>query len=255
VSVLLRPYSPYHKIDVFDVLNCIDYGDAPVLPGDTNGSFEMIEEYLAPVLEKGIKPLFFGGDHAVAFPEIRALSKVHGPLSVVHLDAHTDSWGDYLGQEHNAGTPFRRVVEYGCVDPSTSIQIGMRGSLFNDQDIQQSVDLGYEVVTTDEMFDLGWDNLVERIKKRVGNNKVFLSIDMDFVDPASAPGVQIPEAGGPTARECLSLLRKMTGINFIGADVVEHNPHHDAGDVTALLAATFGAEILALMAHHKVNNT
>ena len=251
ISVLLRPINPYHDIDVFEICKTVDYGDAMVVPGETERSFETIEADLAEVIDRGVIPLCFGGDNAISLPQIRCLGRKHGPISLVHLDAHTDTWGDYLGIKHNAGTSYRRGVEEGWIDASTSIQIGMRGSLFSRQDILQSIDLGYQLITTDQMFEMGIDAVVKKIKERVKGNKVFLSVDMDVVDPAYAPGVQIPEVGGPTAHDILTLLRKLAGLNIVGADVMEFNHLYDSGEITALLAATFGAEILALIAAYK----
>jgi agmatinase len=162
------------------------------------------------------------------------------------------SWDTYFaGQRHSAGTAFRRGVEEGVIDPRASMQIGMRGSLFSNQDIQQSLDLGYEVVTTDQMLDGGLDVLARRILEKFRGRKVFLSFDLDVVDPAFAPGVQTPEAGGPSARESLRLSRSLRGLDLAGADVVEMNPNHDPGQISALLAATVAAEILALIAAHR----
>lgn len=248
ISVLLRPINPYHDINVFERLRVIDYGDASVVPGDTLRSFETIEAALEPILAAGSRFLCFGGDNSISLPQFRALGKKHGKISLVHLDAHTDTWDNYLGLTHMSGTAYRRGVEEGWIDSSTSIQVGMRGSLFDRQDIQQSIDLGYELITTDQMLELGMDEVARRIRSRVGDNKVFISIDMDVVDPAFAPGVQIPEAGGPSAHDILSLLRRLGGLRLVGGEVMELNHLYDSGEITALLAATFGAEILALMA-------
>jgi agmatinase len=157
----------------------------------------------------------------------------------------------FAGQRHSAGTAFRRGVEEGWIDARASMQIGMRGSLFSDGDIRQSLDLGYEVVTTDQMLDGGLDGLARRILAKLRGRKVFLSFDMDVVDPAFAPGVQTPEAGGLSARETLRLLRSLRGLELVGADVVEMNPSYDSAQITALLAATVAAEILALIAAHR----
>lgn len=252
MSLMLRPINPYQGLNVFEECAIVDYGDADVVPGYLPESFERIEAALAPLAARGVIPLGLGGDHAIALPEVRALARAHGPLAVLHFDSHTDTWDTYFaGQRHSAGTAFRRGVEEGCIDARASIQIGMRGSLFSNEDIQQSLDLGYEVVTTDQMLDGGLDALAQRILAKFGDRKVFLSFDLDVVDPAFAPGVQTPEAGGPSAREILRLLRRLRGLNLVGADVVEMNPSYDAGQISALLAATVAAEILALIAAYR----
>jgi agmatinase len=253
-SVLLRPINPYHDIDVFKTINVVDYGDSIVAPGQTERSFEEMDACLVDIVKAGVIPLGFGGDNAVTYPELKALGEQHGPISVLHFDAHTDTWGDYFGQRHNAGTAYRRAVEDGYVDATKSIQAGMRGSLFAREDITQSLDLGYEVINTDRMFEMGMDALAAHILKKLKGRKVFLSLDLDIVDPAYAPGVQIPECGGVSAREMLGLLRKLRGLDIVGADVVECNPMYDHAEITALLAATIGAEILALIAAHKHDN-
>jgi agmatinase len=253
-SVLLRPINPYHDIDVFKTINVVDYGDSIVAPGQTERSFDEMDACLVDIVKAGVIPLGFGGDNAVTYPELKALGEKHGPISVLHFDAHTDTWGDYFGQRHNAGTAYRRAVEDGYVDATKSIQAGMRGSLFAREDITQSLDLGYEVINTDLMFKMGMDKLAAHILKKLKGRKVFLSLDLDIVDPAYAPGVQIPECGGVSAREMLGLLRSLRGLNIVGADVVECNPMYDHAEITALLAATIGAEILALIAAHKIDN-
>ena len=250
-SVMLRPVNPYHgNINVFQTLVVGDVGDSAVVPGYLEASFERIEESVATLVDKGIVPIGLGGDHSVSYPELRAVAKRHGPVSLVHFDAHTDTWDKYFaGKRHSAGTPFRRAVEENLVAPDRSIQIGMRGSLFRSTDITQSLDLGYEVVTTDDIYVMGIDALAERVRRRVGTHPVFLTFDMDFVDPASAPGVETPEAGGPNARETLQIVRSLTQLNIVGTDLVEVCPSYDnASQTTALLGATIIAEFLALLA-------
>jgi agmatinase len=251
MSVMLRPVNPYHgNINVFETLKVGDVGDAPVVPGYMLESLESMEGALAGLVDRGVVPAGIGGDHGVAIAELRALGRRHGPLALVQFDSHTDTWDRYFGgTRHSAGTPFRRGIEEGLIVPERSIQIGMRGSLFRETDLSQSLDLGYEVVTTDELFEAGLDTVGERVRRRVGAHPVFLSFDMDFVDPASAPGVGTPEAGGPNQRETLKVVRSLTGLDIVGCDVVETNPSFDGpGQVTALLAATVLAEILALIA-------
>jgi agmatinase len=252
MSLMLRPINPYQDLNVFEECAIVDYGDTDVAPGYLPESFERIEAAMAPLVAHGIIPVGLGGDHSIALPELRALGRRHGALAVLHFDSHTDTWDTYFaGQRHSAGTAFRRGVEEGFIDARASMQIGMRGSLFSNQDIQQSLDLGYEVVTTDQMLDAGVETLGRRILDKFHGRKVFLSFDLDVVDPAFAPGVQTPEAGGPSARDILRLIRRLRGLDLVGADVVEMNPNYDPGQISALLAATVAAEILALIAAHR----
>lgn len=250
-SVMLRPINPYRGgIDVLAALDVADAGDCPVVPGYLPETMAHIERFVGTLVAQGCLPLGLGGDHSVTLPELRAVAARHGAVALVHFDAHTDTWDSYFdGLPYSAGTPFRRAVEEAIVDPHRSIQIGMRGSLFRPDDVSQSTELGFDVVGTDEALDMGPEALAARVRARVGDRPAFLTFDLDFVDPASAPGVQTPEAGGPTAREALRLLRALDGIRLVGADVVETNPLYDGpGQVTALLAATVAAEILALAA-------
>jgi agmatinase len=253
-SVMLRQINPYRgNINLFETLNIVDMGDSPVVPGYLEQSMVHIENTIDLIVGEGAIPIAIGGDHSVSLPELRALARRHGPLALVHWDAHTDTWDSYFdGLKYSAGTPFRRAVEEGLIEPRQSIQMGMRGSLFRDTDISQSLDLGFDVVTTDECMEMGPVALAERIRARVDGRPAFLTFDMDFVDPASAPGVQTPEAGGPTARETLGFVRALSGLSVIGADVVETNPLYDGpGQVTALLAATVASEFIALIAAEK----
>ena len=220
------------------------------MPGYQEESLERLEASVAAVVEAGVMPFCLGGDHSVTLPALRALAKRHGPLALIQFDSHSDTWDKYFaGKRYSAGTPFRRAVEEGLVAPEHSIQIGLRGSLFQPHDISQSLDLGYEVVTTDDMFAIGLPALADRIAARAAGRPAYLTFDMDFCDPSAAPGVQTPEAGGPTARETLTLLRLLKDIDLVACDVVEVNPLFDGpGQITALLAATVMAELMALKA-------
>ncbi len=250
-SVMLRPVSPYRgNVDVFRRLRVVDAGDAPVVPGYLVETMAHLERSVAAVVAAGCTPVALGGDHSVSLPALRAVAAVHGPVALVHFDAHTDTWDAYFdGLPYSAGTPFRRAVEEGLIDPARSIQIGMRGSLFEPTDLSQSVDLGFDVVTTDEACALGALALAARVAARVGQGPAYLSFDLDVVDPASAPGVQTPEAGGPDGRTVLGWLRALHPMRLVGTDVVETNPLYDGpGQVTALLAATVALELLTLIA-------
>ncbi len=254
MSVMLRPINPYRgNINVFEELVVADVGDANVVPGYEIESLERIEESVAALVNAGIVPFAIGGDHSITLAEIRALAKVHGPIALVHFDSHTDTWDKYFaGKKYSAGTPFRRGAEEAIIDPLHSIQIGMRGSLFQKDDISQSIDLGYDVLTTDDALDLTPHGLAQRIADRVGGRATFISFDMDFIDPSAAPAVQTPEAGGPTARETLQILRALSDLNLVGCDVVEANPLYDGpGQITALMAATVLAELMALLASQR----
>jgi agmatinase len=254
MSVMLRPINPYRDgINVFETLRIRDVGDSAVVPGYLEESLALLEASIAAIVQAGAVPFGIGGDHSITLAELRAVAARHGPLALIHFDSHSDTWESYFaGKPYSAGTPFRRAVEERLVDPSHSIQIGLRGSLFSSTDISQSVALGYEVLTTDDVFALGAEELAARIRLRTDGKPAFLTFDMDFVDPAAAPGVETPEAGGFSAYETLTMLRKLDGINLAGCDVVETNPLYDGpGQITALLAATIMAELLALLAHER----
>ena len=249
MSVMLRPINPYRGgINLFERLRLADAGDAAVVPGYQEDSLVRLERSVDALVEAGVTPFCIGGDHSVSLAGLRAVAKRHGPLALIHFDSHSDTWDKYFaGKRYSAGTPFRRAVEENLVSPAHSIQIGMRGSLFAANDVSQSRDLGYEVVTTDDMMAMGNPALARRIAERAAGRPAYVTFDLDFVDPAFAPGVQTPEAGGPSAREALDLLRRIDGLRLVGCDVVELNPLFDGpGQITALLAATVLAELLAL---------
>jgi agmatinase len=254
MSVMLRPINPYRGgINVFEQLRVADVGDAAVVPGYLMESLERLEASVRRLVDAGVTPFGIGGDHSVTLAALRAVASKYGPLALVHFDSHSDTWDKYFaGKQYSAGTPFRRAVEEGIVDPAVSIQLGMRGSLFSPTDISQSVDLGYDVVTTDEMFAMGMAALADRIAARTAGHPAYLSFDLDFIDPAFAPAVQTPEAGGPSTRETFDLIRRLHGIRLVGCDVVELNPMFDQpAQTTALVAATVLAEFLALCAETK----
>lgn len=251
MSVMLRPVNPYRgNLNVFERIRVADAGDASVVPGYMEETMVRLEAAVAALVERNVVPVGIGGDHSVSLPALRAVARHHGPVAIVHFDAHSDTWPAYFaGKRYSAGTPFRRAAEERIVVPGASIQIGMRGSLFRPDDVSQSIDLGFEVVTGDALFEMGFAETAARIARRVGEHPVYVTFDLDFVDPASAPGVQTPEAGGPSARETLALLRALAPMNVVGADVVETNPLYDGpGQITALLAATVVHEILSLLA-------
>jgi agmatinase len=248
VSHLLRPYNPGQDVIIFDHLSVADYGDVPVVPGFLEESYERIAAGLEEVHRAGVVPIVLGGDHSIALPELRAAAAVHGPLALVQFDSHADTWDAYFEKKYNHGTVFRRAVEEGLLEPSRSIQIGMRGSLYDGDDLESSRELGFELITTDGVRELGVAATAERIHGRVGGAKAYVSFDVDFVDPAFAPGSGTPEVGGFTSREAQEFLRALAGLNIVGCDVVEVYPQYDPAQVTALLAANAAYEFLSLIA-------
>eukprot|EP00271_Cylindrocystis_brebissonii_P009173 TRINITY_DN2384_c1_g1_i1.p1 TRINITY_DN2384_c1_g1~~TRINITY_DN2384_c1_g1_i1.p1 ORF type:complete len:383 (+),score=33.14 TRINITY_DN2384_c1_g1_i1:348-1496(+) len=247
-SAIVRPYN--HELDVttLEVLSCVDVGDTPVAPGFIEHSYELIEATVKPLAQEGIITLGLGGDHSISLPELRALVAVHGPLALVHFDSHGDLWDTYFGHKYTHGTPFRRAVEEGLLLTQNSIQIGMRGPLYSPYDLQLPRDLGFQVLTTTEVMRLSPKELGELVRQTVGDHKAFLSFDVDFFDPAFAPGTGTPEVGGPSTFQGLAYLRACTGIYWVGADVVEVLPALDHGQVTAHAAAQVGFEFLSLVA-------
>jgi agmatinase len=247
-SVMLRPYNANLDVSPFDILSCVDYGDVAIVPGYTERSYAAIEAAVAPIVEAGVVPLLIGGDHACTLPHLRA-TRSRGPVAVIDFDSHTDAWDSYFGEKFNHGTWMRRAIEEGLVDVDHSIEIGLRGSLYGPQDWTGLKDeLGLDYLTTEQIFELGAATVAERIRARVGDRPAFISFDIDVVDPAHAPGTGTPEAGGPSAREMLAILRALRGIDFVGFDVVEVIPAYDPAGQTATLAANLAYEMLSLVA-------
>jgi agmatinase len=249
VSVMLRPYNPAQDIEVFDHLSGADLGDVAVVPGYIEESYRRIELAVNRVLDAGVTPVLLGGDHSITLAHLRAVAARFGPPCLVQFDSHSDTWDQYFGQRYTHGTPFRRAVEEGVVDPHHSVQVGMRGSLYSSRDLREAEELGYKVVTMAEVRQLGIQGTLEVIRSRVGARPVFISFDIDFIDPAFAPGTGTPEVGGPATWEALELVRGLRGIRMVACDVVEVMPAYDGpGSVTALAAANIAYELITLIA-------
>jgi agmatinase len=248
-SALIRPYNPAYDVNVVEALSIVDYGDVPVSPGDTERTYGQIEEALAPLVDAGVFVAAMGGDHSITLAELRALAKRHGPLALVQLDSHGDTWEQYFGQRYFHGTTFKRAVEENLLDPRASVQAGMRGSIYAADDIEDARRLGFTVLSTDELRAAGPEQYGELVRERVGQRPVFLSFDIDFLDPAFAPGTGTPEVGGFSTGEALAFLRELRGIKLAGCDVVEVSPPYDGpGNVTALAAANVLYDLLSLRA-------
>jgi len=248
-SVLLRPYNPALDVNVVETLSIVDYGDLPVSPGDTQRTYGQVEEALAPLVDAGVFPLALGGDHSVTLAELRVLARRHGPLALVQLDAHGDTWNEYFGQRYFHGTTFLRAVEEKLIEPAASVQAGLRGSLFEDGDLESARELGFAVLTCDQLRALAPGSYASLVRERAGLRSVFVTFDVDVLDPAFAPGTGTPEVGGLSTAEALAFLRALRGINLVGADVVEVSPPYDGpGQQTALAAANVAYELLSLRA-------
>jgi agmatinase len=248
-SVLLRPFHAGYELDLCDALSIVDYGDLPVAPGDTEGTYARVQDALTPVVEAGAFPLALGGDHSITLAELRVLARRHGPLALVQLDAHADTWDEYFGQRYFHGTTFRRAAEEGLIEPAASVQAGMRGPLFLGSDLQDARSLGFHVIPVEELRALGPSGFAAAVREQAAARPVFLSFDVDFLDPAHAPGTGTPEVAGFTTAEAIAFLRSLRGIPLVGADVVEVSPPYDGpGQITALAAANIAWELLALRA-------
>jgi len=248
---LLRHHNEVLDVSIFDYCSGVDYGDLPVNPGYIEDSYEMIEEALFPVVDAGVVPIMLGGDHSVTLPELRVIAKKHGPVALIHFDSHSDTGDKRFGRKYTHGTTFRRTIEEKLILVDHSIQVGMRGSIYSRDSLDKAKSLGFDLVTTNEGQELGIDGLMKRILKRVGDANAFVSFDIDFVDPAYAPGTGTPEVGGFTSSDALHLVRGLKGLNLVGFDLVEVLPQYDPSQITALLAANIVYEFISLIALRK----
>ena len=246
-SLALRPnYSPAQRVAVFERVSAVDYGDAPVVPGVTGRSMELMTAALRPLHEAGVVPIGFGGDHSVLLAELRAAAAVHGPLALVHFDSHQDTWDQYFGEKYTHGTVVRRAVEEGLIDPARSTQMGMRGGVYGPGDFDECREMGFTLLPWEDLAQLGTEAVAAAVGRATG--KAFLTFDIDFVDPAFAPGTGTPECGGPSSMQALALVRACRGLDLASGDVVEVLPDLDVSHLTATLAATVANEILTLVA-------
>ncbi|HET9125492.1 MAG TPA: agmatinase [Solirubrobacteraceae bacterium] len=249
VSATLRPYHPSLGVNVFEELGVVDGGDVEITPGNAQRTAGQIDAALQPLLRAGIVPLVLGGDHSIVLGELRAQAAVHGPVGLVLLDAHADTWDQYYGERYFHGTPFLRAVEEGLLDPSRSLLAGMRGPLYAGSDVDQPRELGFEVIRGEELRTLSPEAYGERVRAKIGDGPTFFSFDIDVLDPSFAPGTGTPEVDGLYPREAFAFMRALAGVEFTGFDVVEVSPAYDnAGQVTALHAAAVAFEMLALLA-------
>jgi agmatinase len=247
-SRLLRPYNPAANVSPFATQQVVDAGDIAANPFDIEEAISSIHKSYDQLSERAKKIVTIGGDHTITLPILRSLKAKHGPISVVHFDAHLDTWDSYFGADYTHGTTFRRASEEGLLDPEGCMHIGIRGPLYAAKDLTDDKALGFQIFTSVEFQDLGVNAAIEKMKARVGKRPVYISIDIDVLDPAHAPGTGTPEAGGLTSRELLSVVRATAGMNVIGADIVEVAPAYDHAQITGIAASHVMYELISAFA-------
>ncbi|WP_431778213.1 agmatinase [Microbacterium aurantiacum] len=247
-SRLLRPYNPAQDVFPFGSQQVADAGDIAANPFDITEAVAAVEAGARELRARADRLVTIGGDHTIALPLLRAVHAEHGPVAVLHFDAHLDTWDTYFGAPTTHGTPFRRASEEGLIDMTASMHVGIRGPLYSKGDLEDDARLGFAVVTCEDVEERGLDAAIERIRARIGDAPLYISIDIDVLDPAHAPGTGTPEAGGLTSRELLRMIRALSDRRIVGADVVEVAPAYDHAQLTAVAASHVVYELLSAMA-------
>ena len=246
-STMIRAEHPVSGVRPYERSNCADLGDVSINPADIEDRMNRITAFYNKVLGKGIKPLTAGGDHLTSLPVLRALAD-KGPLGMIHFDSHTDLFHSYFdGTMFTHGTPFRRAVEENLLDPKRVVQIGIRGTQYDTEDLDFAKSVGIRVIKIEEFFDRGIQDVMAEAKEIVGEKETYVSYDIDFIDPAFAPGTGTPEVGGPNSYEALKVIRELTGVKIVGADMVEVSPPFDPSSNTAFLGVSIMFELLCQM--------
>ena len=244
-------YHPNYDVEPFKVQQVADAGDITCNPFNIDEAIKQIEDGATDLLNKVGSILTIGGDHTIALPLLRAVNKKCGqPVALVHFDAHLDTWDTYFGAPYTHGTPFRRAREEGLFLDDASMHVGIRGPLYSRDDLKEDADLGFKIIHCDDFQTQSIDQIVKRIRDRVGDNPLYLSIDIDVLDPAHAPGTGTPEIAGMTSREMLNVLRGLSGMNLVSADVVEVAPAYDHAELTSTAAATIVYELINIIANN-----
>jgi len=247
-SRLLRPYNPALDVKPFAGVQVVDAGDVAANPFHIDHAMQQIEAGISELATGGRPVVVLGGDHTIALPALRALRSQHGPIALVHFDAHLDTWDTYFEAPLTHGTPFRRAWEEGLLHADHTMHVGIRGSLYSESDLTQDADMGFSIVHARDMDRLGVDKVIAMVRERVGDAPVYISIDIDVLDPGFAPGTGTPEAGGLTSRELLAIVRGFDGANLVGGDIVEVSPPYDHAEITAIAAANLAYEYCSLFA-------
>lgn len=245
-SVIIRPWNPILNVDPFTKYRIADYGDFSVNPLSIEDTFRRVEEQMKPMLDASVRPVSVGGDHSLSLPLLRSITRVHGPVGLVQFDAHNDLWDEYFGCKLSHGTPFRRAIEEGLLREGTFLQVGLRGQVYSAHDFDFARQHKIKMITAEEYHAEGI--AVFRHQLRAFQNKpVYITLDIDCVDPAYAPGTGTPQVGGFTSMQILELVRALKGLNIVGCDLVEVSPPYDTGETTSLLAANLLYEMLCVL--------
>ncbi|MBW8010926.1 MAG: agmatinase [Chloroflexi bacterium] len=251
LSLMLWGHNPTMNITPLKKLSVVDYGDVSVIPTSIELTMTAIMKTAGEILDSNTTPITLGGDHSITLPLLRAHAKKYGPLSLVHIDAHLDTWEEeFEGVPYSHGTPFRHALQEGLIRKGEYVQIGIRGPVDNEKDYEDAEKLGARIINIHEVFEKGIPEILKEVHQRM-KGPVYVSIDIDSADPAFAPGTGTPEAGGLTSYQLLQLVRGMHGLNLSGFDLVEVSPPYDHGDITAVLAANIVFEYLSLLALQK----
>ncbi len=246
-SRLLRPYHPDLDVSPFAEKQVVDAGDIAVNPFNIGEAIETLQQEAEALQANGTRLVTVGGDHTIALPLLRAAAKQHGPVALLHFDAHLDTWDTYFGEPYTHGTPFRRASEEGILDTSALSHVGTRGPLYGKRDLEEDRRLGFGIVTSGDVLRRGVAETVDALRQRIGDRPLYVSVDIDVLDPAHAPGTGTPEAGGMTSRELLEILRGLRDLNLVGADVVELAPAYDHAEITAIAASHVAYDLVSLL--------
>ncbi|BBZ27054.1 agmatinase [Mycolicibacterium madagascariense] len=247
-SRLLRPYNPELKVSPFAHQQVVDAGDMVANPFDIGQAINEIDAQATELIDAGARLVTLGGDHTIAYPLLRAHHRRYGPVALLHFDAHLDTWDTYFDAPVTHGTPFRRAAEEGLFVPGHSAHVGIRGSLYAADDLVDDADFGFTIVHCTEFERRSTDDVIEQLRAAIGDRPLYVSIDIDVLDPAHAPATGTPEAGGMTSRELLAILRGLDGHDLVGADVVEVSPAYDHAEMTGVAAANVAYELISLLA-------
>ena len=247
LSTMIRAMNPVTNIAPFASVNCADLGDVPPNPVDIQDSLNRVTDFISVMKKKNIVPMTAGGDHLVTLPILRALA-IDGPLGLIQFDSHTDLFDSYFGgHKFTHGTPFRRAIEEGLVDPKRFVQVGIRGTAYNLDDIEWGMDQGVRIIRIEELFERGVQDVMAEVREIVGTLPTYCTYDIDFVDPTFAPGTGTPEIGGPNSFQAQQVVRELAGVNLVGADLVEVSPPLDSAGGTAWLGVSLIFELMCIL--------